>query len=28
MDVQADVTTRRDTVLGFLLRKARLGTGL
>ena len=28
MDVQADVTTKHETVLGFLLRKARLGTGL
>ncbi len=27
MDVQADITTKRETVLGFLLRKARLGTG-
>ena len=28
MDLQADITTRAETVLSFLLRKARLSTGL
>lgn len=27
MDLQADITTKEETVLGFLLRKARLTTG-